>query len=145
MANTFKNAGVAIGNTNTTLYTCPAATTTVVHAVYISNVDGTNDATVDVLVTDNSLGSDFYIMKTVDVPADSSLVIEKPINLLGQKYITISIIGFEFKLRLALTTVIFFEIWRYFPLAFLFILARLQAIPQSLYAVSYTHLRAHET
>ena len=44
-----------------------------------------------------------------------------------------SILGFEFKLRLALTTVIFFEIWRYFPLAFLFILARLQAIPQSLY------------
>ena len=81
MANVFKNAGVAIGNTNTTLYTCPAATTTVVHAVYISNVDGENDATVDVLVTDNSAGSDFYIMKTVDVPADSSLVIEKPINL----------------------------------------------------------------
>ena len=81
MANVFKNAGVAIGNTNTTLYTCPVSTTTVVHAVYISNVDGTNDATVDILVTDNSLGSDFYIMKTVDVPADSSLVIEKPINL----------------------------------------------------------------
>jgi len=60
-------------------------------------------------------------------------IIEKPINLLGQKYITMSILGFEFKLRLALTTVIFFEIWRYFPLAFLFILARLQAIPQTLY------------
>ena len=26
-----------------------------------------------------------------------------------------------------------FEIWRYFPLAFLFILARLQAIPKELY------------
>ena len=60
-------------------------------------------------------------------------IIEKPINLLGQKYLTISILGFEFKLRLALTTVIFFEIWRYFPLAFLFILARLQAIPKDLY------------
>ena len=60
-------------------------------------------------------------------------IIETPINLLGQKYITMSILGFEFKLRLALTTVIFFEIWRYFPLAFLFILARLQAIPQTLY------------
>ena len=60
-------------------------------------------------------------------------IIENPINLLGQKYITLSIFGFEFKLRLALTTVIFFEIWRYFPLAFLFILARLQAIPKSLY------------
>ena len=86
MANVFKNAGVAIGNTNTTLYTCPVSTTTVVHAVYISNVDGENDATVDVLVTDNSAGSDFYIMKTVDVPADSSLVIEKPINLEAVSY-----------------------------------------------------------
>ena len=81
MANTFKNAAVAIGNTNTTVYTCPASTSAVVHAVYISNVDGTNDATVDVLVTDNSQGTNFHIMKTVDVPADSSLVIEKPINL----------------------------------------------------------------
>ena len=60
-------------------------------------------------------------------------VIEKPINLLGQKYLIINILGFELKLRLALTTVIFFEIWRYFPLAFLFILARLQAIPRDLY------------
>ena len=76
-------------------------------------------------------------------------VIEKPINLLGQKYLIINILGFELKLRLALTTVIFFEIWRYFPLAFLFILARLQAIPKDLYEaadvdgagpVSYTHL-----
>ena len=60
-------------------------------------------------------------------------IIDKPINLLGQKYLIISILGFELKLRLALTTVIFFEIWRYFPLAFLFILARLQAIPKDLY------------
>ena len=60
-------------------------------------------------------------------------IIETPINLLGQKYISVNILGFEFKLRLALTTVIFFEIWRYFPLAFLFILARLQAIPKDLY------------
>ena len=60
-------------------------------------------------------------------------IIEKPINLLGQKYLIINILGLELKLRLALTTVIFFEIWRYFPLAFLFILARLQAIPKDLY------------
>ena len=60
-------------------------------------------------------------------------IIEKPINLLGQKYLIFNIFGFELKLRLALTTVIFFEIWRYFPLAFLFILARLQAIPNDLY------------
>ena len=81
MANTFKNAAVAVRNTNTTLYTCPAATSAVVHAVFISNVDGTNDASVDLFVTDNSAGSDFHLMKTVNVPADSSLIIEKPINL----------------------------------------------------------------
>ena len=81
MANTFKNAAKAVGNTNTTLYTCPAATTAVIHAVFISNVDGVNDASIDVIVTDSSEGQDFHIMKTVNVPADSSLVIEKPINL----------------------------------------------------------------
>ena len=60
-------------------------------------------------------------------------IIDKPINLLGQKYVSIFVFGYEFKLRLALTTVIIFEIWRYFPLAFLFILARLQAVPKELY------------
>jgi len=60
-------------------------------------------------------------------------ILETPINLLGQKYLDINILGISFKLRLALTTVIVFEIWRYFPLAFLFILARLQAIPKDLY------------
>ncbi len=60
-------------------------------------------------------------------------IFDEPINLLGQKYIVMNVFGFELKLRLALTTVIFFEIWRYFPLAFLFILARLQAVPKDLY------------
>ena len=81
MANTFKNAGVAIGDSATTIYTAPANTTGVIHAVYISNIDGANNATVDITVTDSSAGTTFHIMKTVDVPADSTLVIEKPINL----------------------------------------------------------------
>ena len=81
MANTFKNAGVAIGTSATTLYTAPAGTTGIIHAIYISNVDGTNDANVDITVTDTSAGQTYHIMKTVLVPADSTLVIEKPINL----------------------------------------------------------------
>jgi len=81
MANVFKNAAVAIGTSATTLYTAPAATTGIIHAIYISNVDGTNDASVDITVTDTSSGNTFHIMKTVAVPADSTLVIEKPINL----------------------------------------------------------------
>ena len=81
MANVFKNAGVAVGTSATTIYTAPAATTGIIHAIYISNVDGTNDASVDITVTDTSSGNTFHIMKTVAVPADSTLVIEKPINL----------------------------------------------------------------
>ncbi len=41
--------------------------------------------------------------------------------------------GLEVGVPLALLTVIAFEAWRYFPFAYLFILARLQAIPQELY------------
>ena len=81
MANTFKNAATGSSTDIVPLYTCPGGTSAVVHAIYLSNVDGTNDATIDLYVTDTSAGSDFYIMKTVDVPADSTLVIEKPINL----------------------------------------------------------------
>jgi hypothetical protein len=81
MANTFKNAAVAIGDSATTIYTTPASTTGVIHAIYISNVDGTNDATIDITVTDTSAGATFNIMKGVNVAANSTLVVEKPINL----------------------------------------------------------------
>ena len=82
MANTFKSAASGSTTTIQTLYTCPSATSGVVHAIYLSNVDGTNDATVDVSVSGSANFDDRrYIMKTVDVPADSTIVIEKPINL----------------------------------------------------------------
>ena len=60
-------------------------------------------------------------------------IIEKPINFFGQKYTPINIFGYQFNFPLALSMVIIFEIWRYFPLSFLFILARIQSIPQDIY------------
>ena len=82
MANTFKNAASGSTTTIQTLYTCPSATSGVVHAIYLSNIDGTNDATIDVSISGSANFDDRrYIMKTVDVPADSTVVIEKPINL----------------------------------------------------------------
>ena len=60
-------------------------------------------------------------------------VIENPINFFGQKYTIITFFGFEFNFPLALTMVIIFEIWRYFPLSFLFILAKMQSIPKDIY------------
>jgi len=81
MANTFKNAGVAIGTSRTTLYTAPASTQSVIHALYISNIDGTNDADVTVEVTTDGGTTYFHIAKTVPVPADATLLMDKPINL----------------------------------------------------------------
>ena len=82
MANTFKSAATGSSNVLGAFYTCPAATSAVVHAIYLSNVDGTNDATIDISVSGSANFSDRkYLLKTVDVPADSTVVIEKPINL----------------------------------------------------------------
>ena len=82
MANTFKSAATGSTTGITTLYTCPAATSAVVHAMYLSNVDGTNDATVSVAISGSAnFQTRRFILKTVDVPADSTVVIEKPINL----------------------------------------------------------------
>ena len=56
-----------------------------------------------------------------------------PINFFGQRMIEISFFGVAFNLPMALTMVILFEVWRYFPLSFLFILARMQSIPSDIY------------
>ena len=81
MANTFKNAGVAIGTSRTTVYTAPSATQSVLHALYISNIDGVNDASVTVEVTIDGGTTYRHIAKTVPVPADATLLLDKPINL----------------------------------------------------------------
>ena len=60
-------------------------------------------------------------------------VSEKPINFFGKRAISYSFLGLQISFPLALTMVIIFEVWRYFPLSFLFILARMQSIPSDLY------------
>jgi hypothetical protein len=81
MANIFKNAAKTIGNSATTVYTYPAATTAVIHAIYISNIHATNDVTVDITVTDTSATATFHIAKNLSVPNGSVAIFEKPINL----------------------------------------------------------------
>ena len=60
-------------------------------------------------------------------------VSEKPINFFGRRVTSFSIFGLEINFPVTLSMVILFEIWRYFPLSFLFILARMQSIPSDLY------------
>ncbi|KAF4405275.1 MULTISPECIES: carbohydrate ABC transporter permease [Streptomyces] len=57
---------------------------------------------------------------------------DQPIAFLSTRAYEVSVLGMEFELPLALLTVIAFETWRYFPFAFLFLLARLQAVPDGL-------------
>jgi hypothetical protein len=81
MANTFKNAGVAVTTSRTTLYTCPAATQALVSSLYLSNIDGTNNATVTIEITIDGGSTYRHIGKNVSVPAGSTLVLDKAINL----------------------------------------------------------------
>ena len=60
-------------------------------------------------------------------------LLAQPIPFLSQRWWDLDLMGVRVRLPLALTSVILFEGWRYFPFAFLFILARLQAIPDELY------------
>ena len=80
-----------------------------------------------VLLLDAGPGGTFNAMLT------QMGVTDGPINFLGQKHITFQFLGLTLKFPMALTTVIAFEAWRYFPLSFLFILARMQSIPSDMY------------
>lgn len=60
-------------------------------------------------------------------------LVSQPIPFLSQKWWVLDLLGMQIRIPLALFSVILFEGWRYFPFAFLFILARLQAIPHELY------------
>ena len=60
--------------------------------------------------------------------------VSEPINFLGQRAAgALDLFGLRIEFPLALTTVIVFEAWRYFPLSFLFILARMQSINSDMY------------
>ncbi|GHH86758.1 transporter [Streptomyces sulfonofaciens] len=55
-----------------------------------------------------------------------------PIAFLSTRSYEVDLLGWHVGVPLALLTVVAFETWRYFPFAFLFLLARLQAVPPGL-------------
>lgn len=57
---------------------------------------------------------------------------EDPVAFLSDRALPVSIFGWEVELPIALITVILFEGWRSFPFAFLFLTARLAAVPEVL-------------
>lgn len=59
--------------------------------------------------------------------------LERPYNFLGKSTQDFELMGLKMTFPVALTSVIVFEAWRYFPLAFIFILARMQSVPEDMY------------
>lgn len=79
---TFKNATVAIPDTDTSYATLYTATgTTVIHAVYISNNSVGANADVILEVVDSSSAINIPILDRVPLRANTTLMLEKPINL----------------------------------------------------------------
>jgi len=81
MANTFKNQGAALTTGGGVVYTAPGATQSIIHSCYISNIDGVNSADVSIKARATSGDTYYHVAKTIPVPADSTLVLDKPIDL----------------------------------------------------------------
>ena len=75
MAETYKNARLAITSSEQTLYTTPASTTGVLVSLRITNIDGAVDDQVTVKIRDNSASADTEVASTITVPADSTVSI----------------------------------------------------------------------
>jgi len=74
MANTFKNSiSVAVGTSETVVYTTPAATLTTVIGLTVANTH-TSTIVVDIKVTDTSNTLSAYLVKGASIPVGGGLV-----------------------------------------------------------------------
>ena len=82
MASTFKNQGAALGVADSgSFYTAPSGTYAVIHALYISNHETSSSISVNVKVTTDGGSTFYHVGKGLSVPANNTLVLDKPINL----------------------------------------------------------------
>ena len=79
MANNFKNAKADLTSTgNTTIYTCPTATQSIIKSILISNDSGSSD-TIDITLTDAD-ASVFSLFKAKSVASNTTVeLLEQPL------------------------------------------------------------------
>ena len=70
-AKTVMDADVAASAVS--LLTCSSEKVLKINSLVIANIDGTNAASIDVWITRSS--ADYYLAKTISVPADATLVV----------------------------------------------------------------------
>ena len=69
-----KTTGVELNTTTTTgILTCASNKVLKINSIIVANIDGTNAASIDVWITRSS--ADYYLAKTISVPADATLVV----------------------------------------------------------------------
>jgi hypothetical protein len=73
MAETFHNAYQDVGTSYTNIVAATTGETLVVLTLRITNIDGTNDQTINAQVLDNDGTTNARIAETITVPADSTL------------------------------------------------------------------------
>lgn len=72
MANNYKNAKADLSSTNnTTIYTCPTATQTIIKSILISNDSGSSD-TLDITLT-NASSAVFSVFKAKSVASNTTV------------------------------------------------------------------------
>ena len=87
MASNFKNEGSAVSQTDdvsANVYTCPASPASmraILHAVYISNIDLAAIGRADVKVTVDGGTTFRHIGKSLEIAAQNTLILDKPVNL----------------------------------------------------------------
>lgn len=83
MPSTFLNAHRALTTTDTTVYTAnsPGTRSVVIHGLYFSNTSDLTGTTVTLSVYDATTTTLRRILNKVPIAPNSTLVLEKPINL----------------------------------------------------------------
>ena len=79
MANNFKNAKADLSTTNnTTIYTCPTATQSIIKSILLSNDSGSSD-TIDITLTDTDTNV-FSLFKAKSVASNTTVeLLEQPL------------------------------------------------------------------
>jgi len=83
MPSQFVNAHKALNTTTQSVFTANQSGLkgAVIHGLYVSNTSDLTGTTVDLSVYDSSSGSSRKILNKVPIAPNSTLVLEKPINL----------------------------------------------------------------
>ena len=84
----FKNGAANVSTTRRTLYTVPAGQEAVVHSIFLANVEPNNE-TVNATIEFFDGSAYFKIGNNLPVPAQSTLVFDKPVNLTAGDSITV--------------------------------------------------------